>query len=151
MIDRETGEVLTPKTVYVRSDEVALVINPRENGRSKKFIKIFNSREAKRVIRKLSLQENGCLFLFAYFLAQNTNIIVGDGEFGTRGVPLTLTQLSELAKISKPTMIKVAKSLAEKNIMRSLGRGKGYAINPNVMLNGSKPDTKLAKLFADSI
>lgn len=142
--------MLEAVTVYKRSHEIAVSLDPGKTGRSKRFTKLFSSRERWRAARRLDAYEKAALFTFGLHLAQHTNLIVGRGESGVKGLPLSMEEIAQAVGVSKPTMVRVMRQLAEKGIVRHLGRGKGYVVNPALMMNGPTIEPATAELFENS-
>lgn len=149
-IDQETGEVLTPRTVFLRTNEFLKVVNPYESGRSAKFIKTKTSQKAKRRFKKLTSDERGMLSIISLYASPNTNILLGDGEAGQKGMPLTAMELCKIGGYSKTKGYAIIKSLIEKNVLGFLvseKRRKAFIVNPDYYLNGRRPDHELMQAF----
>lgn len=133
MIDSSTGEILTERTVYLRSDEIAVKLKPKEaRKRGRRFVKLYNSREAKRSLRKLGAQE--CRFLLIASLYINHHaMIVGDGDTGCPGKPLTFDQLREVTGMSRVTLVKTIRSLKDAGLLEF---DQGYRLHSSLVHNG---------------
>lgn len=146
----ENGELLTARTVYVREHEKVLVIDGRQQGRSANFTKLKNSQKAKRRLRKLSTTEAGFLLKIIPYLSPGSNMLIGDGEIGDRGVPLRVTELYEIAGLHHTTGKNVFNSLVKKNLIGYVvteGIKKAILVNPDYALNGKQPNPELVEAF----
>ncbi|UED72142.1 hypothetical protein [Brevibacillus sp. HD3.3A] len=121
------------------------------NRKNMKHIKFRASREQKRLIAKLTDNELAVLTRLIPYLGWETNILIGDSENGEKGVPLSWAQIDKILPISKPTRIRIARSLESKGLTgyytEEDGRRIGIAINPKFAFNGYRPDKELLKIF----
>jgi hypothetical protein len=152
-VDKETGEILTPKTVLLRSNEFVKVVS-RQNGRSIKFIKIRSSHKVKRRILALPNDEAAFLFKAALYATEGYNYLMGDNERGTKNVPLTIKDLAKITKYSYSTARRLVKSLVEKKVLKTATLNDGrkvLAVNPLYVVNGRRPEPELLQLFSAEI
>jgi hypothetical protein len=150
-IDVNTGERLIPETVLRRQSEVVKVFDAAKGGRIAKHIKLRSAREQKRLYyNQLDLQERGFLFSLICLMDWETNVLVGDGENGEKGRPLSWTMIDRIVGVSKPFRIRVVRKLEEYRVIGYLtvgGKRVGIVINPRYALFGRKPDDSLLQAF----
>lgn len=150
-VDTSTGEKLVPETVLRRQSEVVKVFDAAKGGRMCKHIKLRSAREQKRLYyNQLDLQERGFLFSLICLMDWETNVLVGDGENGEKGRPLSWTMIDRIVGVSKPFRIRVVRKLEEYRVIGYLvvgGKRVGIVINPRYALFGRKPDDSLLQAF----
>lgn len=112
--DTSTGERLVPETILRRQTEVVKVFEAAKGGRMCKHIKLRSAREQKRLYyNQLDLQERGFLFSLICLMDWETNVLVGDGENGEKGRPLSWTMIDRIVGVSKPFRIRVVRRLSK--------------------------------------
>ncbi|KKX52577.1 hypothetical protein X546_24525 [Brevibacillus borstelensis cifa_chp40] len=135
--------------LWVKSRQKVKVVDVH-NRKNIKHIKFRASREQKRLIAKLTDNELAFLTRLIPYLCWETNILIGDSETGEKGTPLSWAQIDKILLISKPTRIRIARSLESKNLIGYYmedNRKIGIAINPKFAFNGYKPDQQLLHIF----
>ncbi|MEK4343312.1 hypothetical protein, partial [Brevibacillus sp. FSL L8-0710] len=148
-VDTETGEKMIRQELWVKSRQKVKVVDVH-NRKNIKHIKFRASREQKRLIAKLTDNELAFLTRLIPYLCWETNILIGDSETGEKGTPLSWAQIDKILLISKPTRIRIARSLESKNLIGYYmedNRKIGIAINPKFAFNGYKPDQQLLHIF----
>lgn len=149
-VDADTGEVLISQTVYRREGEVIVAFDPKHTTRNIKHVRVRTARQQKRVYDKLTLEERGFLFSLLPYLQWETNIVVGDGEIAEKGVPLAFTYIDAIVGISKPTRIKIVRSLIDKKVLGFLtvsGKKVAIVVNPSYVIRGRKMNDTIKKAF----
>lgn len=150
-VDTSTGEKLVPETVLRRQSEVVKVFDAAKGGRMCKHIKLRSARDQKRLyFNRLDMQERGFLFSLICLMDWETNILVGDGENGEKGRPLSWAMIDGIVGVSKPFRIRTVRKLEEYRVIGYLTVGSkrvGIVINPRYALFGRKPDDSLLQAF----
>lgn len=150
-VDSTTGEKLVPETVLRRRTEVVKVFDASKGGRMAKHIKLRSARDQKRLyFNRLDMQERGFLFSLICLMDWETNILVGDGENGEKGRPLSWAMIDGIVGVSKPFRIRTVRKLEEYRVIGYLnvgGKRVGIVINPLYALFGRKPDDSLLQAF----
>lgn len=149
LVDDGTWELMYRQTVLRRSNEIVKVFTPN-GGKNIKRVKLRTAREQKRTYNKLTLEERGFLFSLLPYMDWETNLIAGDGEITEKGKPLTWAKIDKIVGISKPTRIKIARSLEEKKVIGYMlvgGKKTGIVVNPEYALRGRKPKEALIQVF----
>jgi len=150
-VDTSTGEKLITQTVLRRETEVVKVFDAAKAGRMFKHIKLRFAREQKRLYySQLNVHERGFLFSLLCLMDWETNLLVGDGENGDKGKPLTWSMIDRIVGVSKPFRIRMARRLEELRIIGYMvvaGKQGGIVINPRYALFGRKPDDALLQVF----
>lgn len=148
-VDDDTGELLYRQTVLRRENQIVKVFAVDGN-KNVKHVKLRTAREQKRTYNKLTLEERGFLFSLLPYLDWETNLIIGDGEIAEKGEPLTWAKIDKVVGISKPTRIKIVRSLEEKRVIGYIvvsGKRVGIVVNPEYALRGRKPKEVLKQVF----
>jgi hypothetical protein len=150
-VDTSTGEKLIPETILRRQTEIVKVFDASKGGRMPKHIKLRSAREQKRLYyNQLDLQERGFLFSLLCLMDWETNLLVGDGENGEKGRPLSWSMIDQIVGVSKPFRIRVVRKLEEHRVIGYMvvgGRRVGIVINPRYALFGRQPDDALLQVF----
>jgi len=153
--DTETGEVFTVETVKRSSGQVVVVLDnkkkkekyqPNEN----KFIKIGTASEQKKIMLSLSRRERSFLYPLLFYMDWETNLLVGDGDIGKKGKPLTWANTDLLTGFDRHTRKLIIASLEEKKVIGYIvvgGAKRGIVINPKFALRGKIPKEALKEAF----
>lgn len=153
-IDHETGEILRPQTVMLRTNEFLKVFNRQNGGRSIKFIKTRTSHKSKRRILSLPNEEAAFLYKISLYASEYNNYLLGDNERGQKGVPLTISDFGKITKNSISTVRRHIKSLQDKKVLKATQLSNGQpvlVINPLYVVNGRRPSPELLHLFSAEI
>ena len=149
-VDGDTGEIMESVVIHKRSNEIVRVFDPGNSKKNIRHVKLRVARKQKRVYEKLSIEERGFLFSILPYLEWETNIVVGDGDFEEKNKPLNFAQIQRIARISKPTRIKIVESLVEKKVIGFIEvrrKRAAMVVNPQYALRGIKPDDALKQVF----
>ncbi|WP_340701655.1 hypothetical protein [Brevibacillus borstelensis] len=149
-VDHETGEIIRKQTSILRGNQFVKIITPTKGGRSVKFVKTRTSQKAKRRMYNLTSHERGMLSIIALYAAPGTNVLLGDGERGDRGQPLTAQDICKIGRYSKTQGYRLIQSLIDKNVLGMMDIGDGqkvFVVNPEYYLNGKEADLATLHLF----
>ncbi|WP_103110716.1 hypothetical protein [Brevibacillus reuszeri] len=149
-VDQETGEIVRKETRILHGNQFLKIITPTKGGRSIKFVKTRTSQKAKRRMYNLTSHERGMLSIIALYAAPGTNVLLGDGERGQRGHPLTAQDLCKIGKYSKTQGYRLIQSLVEKNALGLMSTEDGqkvFVVNPDYYLNGKEADLATLHFF----
>lgn len=153
-IDPETGEILQKVEVFKRADQIVRAFNPRESKRNYNHVRTRAGREQKRALKKLSNDERGFVYAILPYLEWETNMVIGDGELGEEGKPLTFAQIERLLGVSRPTRQKMVKSLQAKKVIALLqvdGKSTAIFLNPLYAFKGPKPNDSIKAAFESQV
>jgi hypothetical protein len=149
-VDEHTGEILNPVVVYTNSNEIVRVIDNTQRRHQIKHVKYRQSREAKRLMQKLSPEERGLLATLMQYTDWKLNMVVGDGEVGKKDVPLRFCDIDKISGMSKATRVKVVKSLEQKRAIGYYnvgGKRSAIVVNPAFGYKGTRPPEGLRNVF----
>lgn len=149
----EDGEPLVPYSGFKKPCEIVKTFNPSDVKRNVKFFKLRDSRDARRAMNKLSIEESGLLMKLLQYIEWDTNRVLGDGEIiGKQGEPLKMYEIDKLCGISKSTRVRIINSLISKYVIAydpdtENNKTKTIVVNPLYGYKGAKPPTKYDRLF----
>jgi hypothetical protein len=115
-----------------------------------KFIKIRTASEQKDLMLSLSRRERAFLYPLLFFMDWETNLLVGDGQIGKKGKPLTWANTDKLTGFDRHTRKLIIASLEERKVIGYIvigGVKRGIVINPKFALRGKNPQEALKEVF----
>ncbi len=148
---RKGNVVVYHDTIERKPNEVIAVWNPYAVRFRAKHVKLQNNLAQKEKMMKLTPDEKVLVFCLSYYLDWETNIVVGDGEIGEKGVPLKASDIDKICGLERHRRRKAMLGLIEKNIIAyamTEHRRKAYIMNPYWALNGRNPQESLLNTFA---
>lgn len=158
IMNPETGEIFMEHTVIKKPHEYVQIKDPYMQKRNVKHVKVRTAREQKRAYLKLTLEERGFLFSILPYVAWETNLLIGDGEYFEKNKPLTWANVDKIAGIDRRTRTKLVHALEDKKVIGYMvvkHGGKlvkaGIVISPDFVLRGKKPQEELLRVFNSTV
>jgi len=153
--DMETGEVSVIETVKRSSGQTIVVLDNKKKKEKyqpneQKFIKIGTASEQKKMMLSLGRRERAFLYPLLFFMDWETNLLVGDGEIGKKGKPLTWANTDKLTGFDRHTRKLIVESLEKNKVIGYIvvgGAKRGIVINPKFALRGKIPKEALKEAF----
>lgn len=157
MLVDEDGEILEEVTLYKKSNQIVKTFEPSNIKRNTKFFKLRDSRDARRAMNKLTLEESGLLTKLLQYIEWDTNRVLGDGDIvGEKDKPLKMYEIDKLCGIAKSTRVRIIDSLLDKKVIAYdpetiTNRTKTIIINPLYGYKGAKPPIVPDDLFDEAV
>lgn len=148
VIDKSSGELESRVNINYNGNTHRAVIIHKDRGKPKKTTEPFILTNTCMIDFDLTLEEKGVFFSLTMMVGWENNFISDDNGY------ISVLELSKKLKTSRPTLIKILKSLESKEILRivSLGNKKIIYLYSKYVWKGSernRNDTKLHDLLAD--